>query len=151
MFRSILLAALMTSTVRLEKAPRSPAIRATTVSKLRGSWPSARPQKRSISAGPKLCGVAITTTTDADGLYKFVIQETGTFTVTVDETTLPAGLTQTGDPDTTLDDRTTAPIVLAPGDEIARGRFIRNMQDAFRPFRQGHQQIRRGLSINFHY
>ncbi|MGJ8642903.1 MAG: SdrD B-like domain-containing protein [Luteolibacter sp.] len=44
-------------------------------------------------------GGTLTTTTDANGFYIFESSETGTFTVTVDTADLPAGLTQTKDPD----------------------------------------------------
>ncbi len=41
----------------------------------------------------------LTTTTDADGLYLFDILPAGPYTITVDETTLPDGLSQTYDDD----------------------------------------------------
>ena len=42
-----------------------------------------------------------TDTTDADGLYEFVSLPAGNYVVVVDTSTLPAGFTQTGDPDLT--------------------------------------------------
>ena len=41
----------------------------------------------------------LTTTTDADGLYLFDVLPAGPYTITVDDTTLPAGLSQTYDYD----------------------------------------------------
>ena len=70
-----------------------------------------------------------TTTTDANGNYIFDDLPADAYVVEVDNTTLPAGLTQSGDPDdygtTPLnpDDRTTTPIVLAPGDVYVNADF----------------------------
>lgn len=50
-----------------------------------------------------------TTTTDSNGFYSFGNVAPGTYTVTV---TAPSGMTQTGDPDATLDNRTTTPITV---------------------------------------
>ena len=47
-----------------------------------------------------------TRVTDADGLYLFDGLASGLYTVCVDETTLPDGVVQTGDPDGTLDNET---------------------------------------------
>ena len=44
-------------------------------------------------------GNPITTVTDANGYYQFVVQNTGAYAVAVVGATLPAGLTPTGDPD----------------------------------------------------
>lgn len=46
----------------------------------------------------------ITTTTATNGFYQFTGLGTGNHTVTVDTSTLPTGLSQSGDPDSTLDD-----------------------------------------------
>gem|GEM_PF-876961 len=48
-------------------------------------------------------GVVISTTTDANGNYLFTNLPAGDYVVTVDATTLPAELTQTGDPDDLFD------------------------------------------------
>jgi uncharacterized repeat protein (TIGR01451 family) len=66
---------------------------------------------------------AVTTTTGADGRYVFDGLSAGGYVVQVDDTTLPAGLTQTGDPDATLDHQTTGPIVLGPGDVYVNADF----------------------------
>ncbi len=71
---------------------------------------------------------AVTTTTDAAGNYIFDGLPQGAYVVEVDTTTLPAGITwiQTGDPDGTtgmLDNRTTTPIILAPGDVYVNADF----------------------------
>ena len=57
---------------------------------------------------------AVTTTTDANGTYLFDNLTAGAYTVYVDTTTLPGGLTQTGDPDATLDNQST--VVLSAGE-----------------------------------
>ena len=73
--------------------------------------------------------LAGTTTTDTNGNYIFDDLAANAYVVEVDNTTLPAGLTQSGDPDdygtTPLnpDDRTTTPIVLAPGDVYLNADF----------------------------
>ncbi len=54
-----------------------------------------------------------TTTTAADGSYVFDSLPPGSYVV---KATLPAGYTQTGDPDGVKDNATTTPVVLAPGD-----------------------------------
>lgn len=73
-----------------------------------------------VTAGPDgLFGtgddvVAATTVTDHNGNYIFDGLAAGAYVVNIP--TPPAGYTQTGDPDETLDDQTTDPIVLGPGD-----------------------------------
>gem|GEM_PF-2088673 len=62
--------------------------------------------------------VATTTDTDSAGNYFFDGLDAGAYVVMVDGATLPAGLTQTGDPDGVLDGMTTAPVILAPGDVV---------------------------------
>lgn len=63
-----------------------------------------------------------TTVTDENGRYQFINLLPNPYTVTVDETTLPAGLTPSGDPDNfgvpgeDTDHTTTTPVPLAPGD-----------------------------------
>ncbi len=57
----------------------------------------------------------ITVTTDADGTYLFPNLPAGTFDITVDTTTLPAGMAGSGDPDTVIDNATT--LALAPGQD----------------------------------
>ena len=64
-----------------------------------------------------------TTNTGTAGLYIFDELPPGAYVVEVDDTTLPAGYTQTGDPDATLDDRTTFPVVLGPGDVYVNADF----------------------------
>ena len=67
------------------------------------------------------------TTTEADGSYIFSELPAGAYVVVV--TTPPANYTQTGDPDdfgtpaTAADNRTTAPVVLAPGDVFLNADF----------------------------
>ena len=53
------------------------------------------------------------TTTAADGSYMFDSLPPGSYVV---KATLPAGYTQTGDPDGVKDNATTSPVVLGPGD-----------------------------------
>lgn len=65
-------------------------------------------------------GYTPTRTTNADGSYSFDNLPAGAYVVAV---TGPAGYTQTGDPDATLDHRTTAPVVLAPGDVYVNADF----------------------------
>ena len=48
---------------------------------------------------------AVTTTTDANGAYLFDNLTAGDYTIYVDTTTLPDGMTQTADPDATLDNQ----------------------------------------------
>ncbi len=48
--------------------------------------------------------------TDSSGLYLFSGLGAGTYTVAVDVSTLPGGLVQTGDPDSTLDSSSTLPL-----------------------------------------
>ncbi len=50
---------------------------------------------------------AVTTTTDGNGSYLFENLTAGVYTVYIDTTTLPGGLTQTADPDATLDNQST--------------------------------------------
>ncbi len=64
--------------------------------------------------------VAGTTTTDAAGNYIFDNLPAGSYVVSV---TPPAGYNQTGDPDDTLDNRTTSPVVLGPGDVYVNADF----------------------------
>jgi uncharacterized repeat protein (TIGR01451 family)/fimbrial isopeptide formation D2 family protein len=65
---------------------------------------------------------ATTTTTNATGNYIFDGLVAGSYVVRVNGGVVPTGYTQTGDPDawgalcTTCDNRTTTPILLAPGD-----------------------------------
>ncbi len=56
----------------------------------------------------------MTTTTDGNGSYLFDNLTDGDYTVYVDTTTLPGGLTQTGDPDATLDNQST--VALSAGE-----------------------------------
>lgn len=62
-----------------------------------------------------------TTTTADDGSYIFDNVPAGSYVVNIP--TPPAGYTQTGDPDGTLDNQTTAPIILAPGDVYLQADF----------------------------
>ncbi|MFN2304786.1 MAG: SdrD B-like domain-containing protein, partial [Anaerolineales bacterium] len=64
--------------------------------------------------------LAATTTTDAAGNYIFDNLDPDAYVVKV---TPPAGYTQTGDPDATLDNQTTSPILLAPGDVYVNADF----------------------------
>ena len=64
--------------------------------------------------------VTASTTTDAAGNYIFDGLSAGAYQVQV---TAPGGYTQTGDPDGTLDNRTTAPIILSPGDVFVNADF----------------------------
>ena len=64
--------------------------------------------------------VLAATTTGPDGQYIFDDLPPGIYEVVV---TRPGGYTQTGDPDGTLDNRTTAPVVLAPGDVYVNADF----------------------------
>ena len=81
------------------------------------------------AAGAGIANVSITISGDIDGdgieeytdstitaddsSYSFNYLLGGTYTITVDDTTLPAGMTQSGDPDTSLDNSSN--ISLAPG------------------------------------
>ena len=57
----------------------------------------------------------VSTVTGPDGSYVLAGLPLGVFTVTVDSATLPAGMTQTGDPDATKDDTSTVTLTaLAP-------------------------------------
>ena len=62
-------------------------------------------------------------TTAADGSYIFDGLSAGGYVVEVDSTTLPSGVTQTGDPDGVIDGKTTSPVVLAPGDVYVNADF----------------------------
>ena len=70
-----------------------------------------------------------TTTTDATGIYNFTNLPPGGYVVQVDDTTLPTGYTQTGDPDdfgqpaSNPDHQTTDPVVLGPGDVFLNADF----------------------------
>lgn len=59
-------------------------------------------------------------TTDANGNYIFDGLPAGAYKVQV---SVPGGYNQTGDPDSTLDNQTTAPILLAPGDVYVNADF----------------------------
>ena len=61
-----------------------------------------------------------TTTTNSDGSYVFHDLPKGIYEIVG---TPPSGYTQTGDPDATLDNQTTAPILLAPGDVYVNADF----------------------------
>jgi uncharacterized repeat protein (TIGR01451 family) len=80
-----------------------------------------------FSAGPDgLFGTAddvlvASTTTNYIGNYIFTGLSAGAYVVRLPLP--PAGYTQTGDPDGTLDNQTTAPIVLAPGDVFLNADF----------------------------
>ncbi|MCP4358804.1 MAG: hypothetical protein GY796_12365 [Chloroflexi bacterium] len=63
---------------------------------------------------------ATTTTTNEAGNYIFDGLSPGSYVV---EVTSPVGYTQTGDPDTTLDNKTTDPVVLGPGDVYLNADF----------------------------
>lgn len=60
-------------------------------------------------------------TTDSFGNYLFPDLDPGSYVVEV--TNPPAGSNQTGDPDGTDDDKTTSPVVLAPGDVFVNADF----------------------------
>ncbi len=60
-------------------------------------------------------------TTNSSGLYTIGGLPAGTYTVRVDTTTLPAGATQTGDPDAAIDHETV--VVLASGDNHVTADF----------------------------
>lgn len=64
-----------------------------------------------------------TTTTDAAGNYVFTALAAGAYQVWVNNGATPSGYTQTGDPDAVKDNRTTTPIVLAPGDVYVNADF----------------------------
>ncbi|MEZ5327484.1 MAG: SdrD B-like domain-containing protein [Verrucomicrobiales bacterium] len=63
--------------------------------------------------------------TDASGAYEIINLAPGSYTVRVDETTLPDGVSQTGDPDAALDNAATATITKDVG-----GGTITNFTDA---------------------
>lgn len=73
--------------------------------------------------------VAATTTTGYDGSYIFDGLAAGAYAIRVNGGVTPTGYTQTGDPDqpgeacTTCDNRTTTPILLAPGDVYVNADF----------------------------
>jgi uncharacterized repeat protein (TIGR01451 family) len=67
--------------------------------------------------------VAATTTSAYDGSYIFDGLAAGAYVVRVNGGAAPAGYTLTGDPDSTLDNRTTTPILLAPGDVYVNADF----------------------------
>ncbi|MEO5915832.1 MAG: SdrD B-like domain-containing protein [Luteolibacter sp.] len=60
-------------------------------------------------------------TTDASGNYAITGLAAGSYTVAVDTTTLPAGVTQTGDPDATVNNKTS--VTLASGQTITTADF----------------------------
>ncbi|WP_420208561.1 SdrD B-like domain-containing protein [Candidatus Electronema sp. JC] len=65
-------------------------------------------------------------TTDSAGNYIFTSISAGSYVVEVDSSTLPGGSgnwTATGDPDATKDGKTTAPVLLGPGDVYLQGDF----------------------------
>lgn len=64
-----------------------------------------------------------TTTTDNNGNYIFDNLPAGAYTVVVNNGTTPTGFTQTGDPDAMLDNQTTSPILLGPGDVYLNADF----------------------------
>ena len=66
---------------------------------------------------------AVTTMTDAYGSYIFDDLAPGAYVIEVDNSTIPTGATQTGDPDGTKDHRTTLPILLGPGDTYLNADF----------------------------
>ncbi len=63
------------------------------------------------------------TTTGPDGGYIFDALPAGIYEVRVNGGVTPIGYTQTGDPDGTLDNKTTEPIVLGPGDVYLNADF----------------------------
>ncbi|YCM42164.1 SdrD B-like domain-containing protein [Verrucomicrobiaceae bacterium 227] len=63
----------------------------------------------------------LSATTDSNGAYLIGGLTAGTYEVTVDGTTLPAGVTNTGDPDATKNGKTT--VVLASGQNFATADF----------------------------
>ncbi|MGH1505187.1 MAG: SdrD B-like domain-containing protein, partial [Acidimicrobiales bacterium] len=65
--------------------------------------------------------VIATDVTDGAGNYAFAGLEAGAYTVRVDASTLPAGVTQTDDRDATLDDETS--ITLAAGEDVSDADF----------------------------
>jgi len=67
--------------------------------------------------------LAATTYTDHNGNYIFDGLPAGAYVVEVNDGVPPAGYAQTGDPDGTLDNKTTDPIVLAPGDVYLNADF----------------------------
>ena len=67
--------------------------------------------------------VTNTTTTAVDGNYIFDGLMAGAYVVTVNGGTPPAGYTATGDGDGIFDNRTTTPILLAPGDVYLNADF----------------------------
>jgi uncharacterized repeat protein (TIGR01451 family) len=67
--------------------------------------------------------LAATTATDANGNYIFDDLAAGAYVVVVNDGNPPAGYTQTGDPDGTLDNQTTQPVILAPGDVFVNADF----------------------------
>ncbi len=73
--------------------------------------------------------VASSTTTAADGSYAFDDLAAGAYAIRINGGAAPAGYTQTGDPEqpgalcTACDNRTTTPILLAPGDVYLNADF----------------------------
>ncbi|MDH3248284.1 MAG: Ig-like domain-containing protein, partial [Acidimicrobiia bacterium] len=65
--------------------------------------------------------VEYSTVTDGSGLASLSNLPAGSFVVAVDETTLPAGMVQTADPDSILDSMTSA--TLGAGESVDAGRF----------------------------
>ncbi len=66
----------------------------------------------------RLGAVIATTTTDAFGNYLFEGIAPNRYSVRVDNTTLPAGFTQTGDPDATLDHQSSSILTLGDADLV---------------------------------
>ncbi len=62
--------------------------------------------------------VIATTTTNPDGSYSFGNLPPGDYVVEVTDPPSGPGITQTGDPDGTLDNKTTAPITLTNGESV---------------------------------
>lgn len=77
----------------------------------------------SDSNGDGVLDTTNTTVTAADGSYVFDGLAAGPYVVLVNGGTEPTGYTATGDPDPAKDNRTTTPILLAPGDVYVNADF----------------------------